>query len=80
MKHNKSPGLDDFPAEFYQSFWEIIKADLMELFIALHDGHLDIFLVKSLGYQRLMEQRGFNNTCRSASLMFILRSLPRLLQ
>jgi hypothetical protein len=29
MKHNKAPGLDGFPAEFYQNFWEIIKSDLV---------------------------------------------------
>jgi hypothetical protein len=32
MEHNKAPGPDRFPAEFYQSCWEIIKYDLMELF------------------------------------------------
>jgi hypothetical protein len=27
MEHNKAPGLDGFPAEFYHSFWDIIKHD-----------------------------------------------------
>ena len=32
MEHNKAPGPDGFPAEFYQVFWEVIKSDLMALF------------------------------------------------
>lgn len=24
MKHNKAPGPDGFPAEFYQHFWDVI--------------------------------------------------------
>ena len=32
MEHNKAPGLDGFPAEFYQVFWEVIKADLVATF------------------------------------------------
>jgi hypothetical protein len=35
MKHNKAPGPDGFPAEFYQNLWEVIKEDLLELFTAL---------------------------------------------
>jgi hypothetical protein len=31
-EHNKSPGADGFPAEFYQHFWHIIKPDLLTLF------------------------------------------------
>lgn len=31
MEHNKAPGPDGFPAEFYQVFWEVIKDDLMAL-------------------------------------------------
>ena len=38
MEHNKAPGPDGFPAEFYQTLWEIIKTDLLELFIDLHAG------------------------------------------
>jgi hypothetical protein len=43
MKHNKTPGLDGFLAEFYQIFWEIIKGDLMALFKELHEGNLPNF-------------------------------------
>jgi hypothetical protein len=32
-----------FLAEFYQSFWDIIKHDLLELFRELHVGQLDLF-------------------------------------
>ena len=43
MEHNKAPGPDGFPAEFYQNFWDIIKADLLELFKCLHADQLDLF-------------------------------------
>jgi hypothetical protein len=36
MEHNKAPGPDGFPAEFYQVFWEIIKFDLSALFVDFH--------------------------------------------
>jgi mannosylglycoprotein endo-beta-mannosidase len=32
MEHNKAPGPDGFPAEFYQVFWGVIKEDLLALF------------------------------------------------
>jgi hypothetical protein len=43
MEHNKAPGLDGFPAEFYQNFWEVIKGDLLKLFSFLHSGKLELF-------------------------------------
>uniref|UniRef100_A0A452XBV2 Reverse transcriptase domain-containing protein n=2 Tax=Aegilops tauschii subsp. strangulata TaxID=200361 RepID=A0A452XBV2_AEGTS len=42
MEHNKAPGLDGFSAEFYQCFWDVIKADLVQLFNQLHSEDLDI--------------------------------------
>jgi hypothetical protein len=32
MEHNKSPGPDGFPTEVYQTFWEVIKTDLLAMF------------------------------------------------
>ena len=43
MEHNKSPGSDGFPAEFYQVFREIIKADLISLFMEFHEERLPIY-------------------------------------
>jgi len=43
MEHNKAPGPDGFPAEFYQHFWEVIKSDLMNMFHDLHFGDLPLF-------------------------------------
>jgi hypothetical protein len=36
MEHNKAPGPDGFPAEFYQAFWDTIKEDLLQMFSVLH--------------------------------------------
>lgn len=43
MEHNKAPGLDGFPAEFYQFFWNLIKDDLMALFMDFHKGELPLY-------------------------------------
>jgi len=42
MEHNKAPGLDGFPLEFYQVFWSLIKDDLMALFTDFYDGSLPL--------------------------------------
>jgi hypothetical protein len=43
MEHNKAPGPDGFPADFYQTFWETMKRDLLDLFNYLHAGQLELF-------------------------------------
>jgi hypothetical protein len=43
MEKNKAPGPDGFPAEFYQTFWRVIKEDLMNMFREFHRGDLPLF-------------------------------------
>ena len=38
MEHNKAPGPDGFPVEFYKSCWVVIKSDLMAAIISLQQG------------------------------------------
>jgi hypothetical protein len=42
MELNKAPRPDDFPAEFYQKIWEVIKNDLMALFFQFSKGDLPL--------------------------------------
>jgi hypothetical protein len=43
MEHNKALGPDGFPAMFYQTLWNTIKGDLLDLFRCLHAGQLELF-------------------------------------
>jgi hypothetical protein len=43
IDHNKAPGPDGFPAEFYQTFWSLIKPNLMALFVDFHKGDLPLY-------------------------------------
>jgi hypothetical protein len=43
MEHNKAPGPDGFPTEFYQVFWEIIKNDLIALFQDFHKNFVSAY-------------------------------------
>jgi hypothetical protein len=45
MKHNKAPGPDGFPTEFYQVFRSLIKDDLMAMFRDFHSGNLPLFCI-----------------------------------
>jgi hypothetical protein len=57
MKHNKAPGPDGFPVEFYQIFWEIIKGDLMALFKDFYDDKLPLFSLNFGIITLLLKQR-----------------------
>jgi hypothetical protein len=75
MEHNKAPCPDGFLAEFYQSFWDIIKHDLLELFGELHAGQLDLFRInfgKIILLPKKLTWNVFNNIDLYACLMFIL--------
>lgn len=42
MEKNKAAGPDRIPIEFYQTCWEFIKDDIIELFNNFHKGVLDV--------------------------------------
>jgi hypothetical protein len=60
MKHNKAPVPDSFLAEFYQIFWEIIKADLMALFKGFYEYKLPLF---NLNFGIILEATHINQFC-----------------
>jgi hypothetical protein len=43
MEKNKAPAPDGFSAELYQTFWEVIKFDLMKLFGKFQQRELPLF-------------------------------------
>ena len=74
MEHNKAPGPDGFPAEFYQHFWDAIKMDLIELFQCWHVGQLELFRLnfgELVLLPKVLRQKGYNNIDQSASLMLV---------
>ena len=42
MEHNRAPGPDGFPIEFFQKFWDLVSPNLFSLFQDFHRGSLDI--------------------------------------
>ena len=42
MEKNTAPGPDHMPVEFFQTCWEVIKEDLMEMFEEFHEHKLEI--------------------------------------
>jgi hypothetical protein len=38
MEKNNATGLDGLPMELYQNIWEVIKLDLMAMFVQLQTG------------------------------------------
>ena len=48
MNHHKAPGPDGIPAEFYQAYWDLLKADVAEVFRAAYrEGRLGASLRQS---------------------------------
>ena len=43
MEHNKAPSPDGFLVKFYQVFWNLIKDDLMALFMDFHKEELNLY-------------------------------------
>jgi hypothetical protein len=43
MEHNKGPCPDGFPAKLYQACWNIIKDDIMAMFVEFHVGKLPLY-------------------------------------
>jgi hypothetical protein len=50
MDHNKAPG----SAEFYQTFWDVTKKELLALFAQLQVSHLPLF---ELNFGRILLSR-----------------------
>lgn len=42
MEKNKFVGPDNIPIEFYQTCWDIVKKDIINMFQYFHDGNLDV--------------------------------------
>lgn len=42
MEHNKAAGPDAIPIEFFQTCWDLVKKDIVEMFDDFHKGTLDV--------------------------------------
>lgn len=47
MTKGKAPGLDGFPVEFFQEFWDIIKLDLLAVVQESHDSKQMLWAMNS---------------------------------
>jgi hypothetical protein len=43
MERNNATGPNGLPMELYQNIWEVIKVDLMAMFVQLQTGELALF-------------------------------------
>ena len=56
MGGDKSPGPDGFLASFFQTFWDVIKKDVMDLFEEFYRGTLEIDLIMPMWFLFLKEK------------------------
>jgi hypothetical protein len=69
MEHNKAPGSDGFPADFYQVFWEVIKKYLMAMFSEFYDGSLPLH---SLNFGRLFFYKNVERLLKYSSIILFV--------
>ena len=50
MERNKAPRSDGFPAEFYKTFWEVIRDDLMALSRSVETREFSFVYIKLWSY------------------------------
>jgi hypothetical protein len=43
IERNKAPGPNGLPTEFYQACWDIIKNELMALFMDFYEGNFPLY-------------------------------------
>jgi len=80
MEHNKTPGPDGFPAEFYQAFWEVINDNLVALFVDFHKCILPSTATtfeSLLSYPKKQMQLKFRIIEQYAFLMLVLKYSKR---
>jgi len=80
MEHNKTPGPDGFPTEFYQAFWEVINDNLVALFVDFHKCILPSTATtfeSLLSYPKKQMQLKFRIIEQYAFLMLVLKYSKR---